>query len=208
MGALFAGIIRAPLTSVFMIFELTQDYQILVPLMITNMLSFGISRHFQAKPLYRALLEQDGVHMPDVTTRASTSIWRAGDVMMREFLLLPTSTPIARANQAFSENGMKCLPVGDGGALAGLVTREQVQHAIRTGLSEKTVSSILLKEFPHTHQDHPIDIVLARLGDSPGLLPVLDRTSTEHLDGIITLENVTHFVEGKWKDEVEAGGPA
>ena len=43
MGTLFAGIIRAPMTSVFMIFEITQDYQILVPLMVANLLSFVIS---------------------------------------------------------------------------------------------------------------------------------------------------------------------
>ena len=41
MGTLFAGIIRAPMTSVFMIFEITQDYQILVPLMVANLLSFA-----------------------------------------------------------------------------------------------------------------------------------------------------------------------
>jgi CIC family chloride channel protein len=64
MGALFAGIIRAPMTSVFMIFELTQDYQILIPLMVANLLSFAISRRFQPLTIYHALLEQDGVHLP------------------------------------------------------------------------------------------------------------------------------------------------
>jgi CIC family chloride channel protein len=65
MGTLFAGIIRAPLTSVFMIFEITQDYQILVPLMVANMLSLAISRHFQAEPIYHALLRQDGIVLDD-----------------------------------------------------------------------------------------------------------------------------------------------
>jgi CIC family chloride channel protein len=64
MGTLFAGIIRAPMTSVFMIFEITQDYQILVPLMVANMLSFYISRRYQPVPVYHALLEQDGVILP------------------------------------------------------------------------------------------------------------------------------------------------
>ena len=63
MGTLFAGIVRAPMTSVFMIFEITQDYQILVPLMVANLLSFVISSHYQPTPLYRALLEQDGVFL-------------------------------------------------------------------------------------------------------------------------------------------------
>jgi chloride channel protein, CIC family len=64
MGTLFAGIIRAPMTSVFMIFEITQDYQILVPLMVANLLSFVISRRYLPLPVYHALLEQDGVHLP------------------------------------------------------------------------------------------------------------------------------------------------
>jgi chloride channel protein, CIC family len=64
MGALFAGIIRAPMTSVFMIFELTQDYQILVPLMVANLLSFAISSHYQKVPVYHELLRQDGVRLP------------------------------------------------------------------------------------------------------------------------------------------------
>ena len=48
MGTLFAGIIRAPMTSVFMMFEITQDYQILVPLMVANLLSFVISQAVSA----------------------------------------------------------------------------------------------------------------------------------------------------------------
>jgi CIC family chloride channel protein len=63
MGTLFAGIIRAPMTSVFMIFELTQDYQILVPLMIANMISYGIARRLRPVPVYHALLKQDGVDL-------------------------------------------------------------------------------------------------------------------------------------------------
>jgi CIC family chloride channel protein len=64
MGALFAGVIRAPMTSVFMIFELTQDYEILVPLMVANMLSLLLSRRLQREPIYTALLQQDGIHLP------------------------------------------------------------------------------------------------------------------------------------------------
>lgn len=64
MGTLFAGIIRAPMTSVFMIFEITQDYHILVPLMVANMLSLMISKRYQPDPVYHALLRQDNVHLP------------------------------------------------------------------------------------------------------------------------------------------------
>src|SRR6185295_16915571 len=81
MGTLFAGIIRAPMTSVFMIFEITQDYQILVPLMVANMLSFMISKHYQPVPVYQALLHQDHIHLPTSESRATSPRWTAADVM-------------------------------------------------------------------------------------------------------------------------------
>jgi chloride channel protein, CIC family len=64
MGALFAGIVRVPLTSVIMIFEMTRDYSIIVPLMISNLISFYISYRLQEEPIYEALQHQDGLHLP------------------------------------------------------------------------------------------------------------------------------------------------
>src|SRR5690349_18023163 len=81
MGTLFAGIIRAPMTSVIMVFEITQDYQILVPLMVANLLSFWISRHYQPIPVYEALLRQDGVHLPSPEAADEIEAWTASDIM-------------------------------------------------------------------------------------------------------------------------------
>ncbi len=64
MGACFAGIIRVPLTSVIMIFEITRDYSIIVPLMIANLISYFISSRLQKEPIYEALQHQDGVYLP------------------------------------------------------------------------------------------------------------------------------------------------
>ena len=65
MGAAFAGIIRTPLTSVIMIFELTRDYSIIVPLMIANLTSFIISYRLQREPVYEALAHQQGIFLPE-----------------------------------------------------------------------------------------------------------------------------------------------
>src|SRR6202790_2684232 len=69
MGTAFAGIIRAPMTSVVMIFETTQDYAVIVPLMISNLVSFFISARLQREPIYDVLAYQDGVHLPSAATR-------------------------------------------------------------------------------------------------------------------------------------------
>jgi chloride channel protein, CIC family len=65
MGAFFAGAIRAPITSILIIFEMTGDYAIILPLMISNVISYTVAARLQPVPIYDALLRQDGVPMPD-----------------------------------------------------------------------------------------------------------------------------------------------
>ena len=128
MGAVFAGIIRAPMTSVFMIFELTQDYQVFVPLMVANMISFAISRQFQPVPLYRALLAQDHVHLPGAAARAAASSRRAREVMTSDFTMISPDASVASAADAVSTTGAKCFLVGNNGTVAGLITRDRIEQ--------------------------------------------------------------------------------
>ena len=64
MGAVFAGIVRAPMTSVLIIFEMTGGYGLVLPLMIANMSAFALARHWRHTPVYEALLAQDGIYLP------------------------------------------------------------------------------------------------------------------------------------------------
>jgi CIC family chloride channel protein len=64
MGAVFAGIVRAPMTSILIIFEMTGGYGLVLPLMIANMSAFALARSWRRVSVYEALLAQDGVHLP------------------------------------------------------------------------------------------------------------------------------------------------
>jgi CIC family chloride channel protein len=64
MGAVFAGIVRAPMTSVLIVFEMTGGYGLVLPLMIANMTAFALARHWRHVAVYEALLAQDGIHLP------------------------------------------------------------------------------------------------------------------------------------------------
>jgi CIC family chloride channel protein len=64
MGAMFAGVIRAPMTSVLIIFEMTGGYGLVLPLMIANMTAFALARSWRRTPIYEALLDQDGIYLP------------------------------------------------------------------------------------------------------------------------------------------------
>jgi chloride channel protein, CIC family len=63
MGAVFAGIVRAPMTSILIVFEMTGGYELVLPLMIANMSAFVLARHWRPIPVYDALLMQDGIEL-------------------------------------------------------------------------------------------------------------------------------------------------
>jgi len=65
MGAVFAGIVRAPMTSILIIFEMTGGYGLVLPLMIANMSAFALARHWRRVPVYEALLAQDGIYLDE-----------------------------------------------------------------------------------------------------------------------------------------------
>src|ERR1041385_1249708 len=64
MGAAFAGIVRAPVTSIIIIFEMTNNYSIILPLMIANIISYLLASELSLTPFYDAVLLQDGIHLP------------------------------------------------------------------------------------------------------------------------------------------------
>jgi CIC family chloride channel protein len=64
MGAVFAGIVRAPMTSILIVFEMTGGYGLVLPLMIANMSAFALARYWREVPVYDALLAQDGIVLP------------------------------------------------------------------------------------------------------------------------------------------------
>ena len=64
MGAVFAGIVRAPMTSILIVFEMTGGYGLVLPMMIANMSAFALARHWRPIPVYEALLLQDGIELP------------------------------------------------------------------------------------------------------------------------------------------------
>jgi CIC family chloride channel protein len=190
MGTLFAGIIRAPMTSVFMIFEITQDYQILVPLMVANLLSFVISRRYQPVPIYHALLQQDGVHLPLPGTQAAGSVRTARHVMREEVPFISPDTTIEAARRHPLGAGEPGLLVGTRDHLLGVITRKQFNEWCQSSTAEGSIGSVVDRAFVHVHPDHPLDVVLDRLSESAGMLPVVSRTDARRVEGVITPDSL------------------
>jgi CIC family chloride channel protein len=190
MGALFAGIIRAPMTSVFMIFEITQDYQILVPLMVANMLSFVISRRFQPTPIYHALLQQDRVHLPSPFGRSSASSpTTARQIMGTDVHLIPVDATADQACLIASEHPAPMYLVGSSAQLRCSVSRSALEQW-KDSKPDERLESLVGDSFVHVHPDHPLEVVLERWFQSGGVLPVVSRADARRLEGVITRESI------------------
>jgi CIC family chloride channel protein len=175
-----------------MIFEITQDYQILVPLMVANLLSFVISRRFQPVPVYHALLRQDGIHLPSAAAHGPRRARTARQVMtVNDGSVLPPELTIAAAWQRVQTNEQPVYLVGTPPRLVGAVSRSDLDALHTTGKAGDPLETITQKSFVHAHPDHQMDVVLERLEESGGLLPVVSRTDAYHLEGVITADNLT-----------------
>src|SRR5262245_32180900 len=190
MGTLFAGIIRAPMTSVFMIFEITQDYQILVPLMVANLLSFMISKRYQSVPVYHALLHQDGVHLPSAATQQALPLRTARHVMQTDVPFLPIDMSVDDAWRWALEHEAPAYLVGTRDRLEGLITTEHLDAWRGAGRSDQPIGALVDESFVHAHPDHPLDVVLERLSASRGLLPVVSRAEARRVEGIVTADSL------------------
>jgi CIC family chloride channel protein len=81
MGTLFAGFLRAPMTSVFMIVEVSGNYSIILPVMISNTIAYLISRQFQPHPLFDVLSRQDGTELPSMEEERESPILTVQEAM-------------------------------------------------------------------------------------------------------------------------------
>jgi chloride channel protein, CIC family len=191
MGAAFAGIVRAPMTSVVMIFEITRDYAVIVPLMVSNLVSYFIASRLQKEPIYEVLAEQDGIHLPKFGS------WQQRrrlvmQVMQPAGQVLSAGETILKALELTREAPQRAWIVTDAQGVAGMLTFEQLESAAGKGNMDAPVSALLkVGEFPHVHADHSLDDALDRMGAfRVDVLPVVSRANVHQLLGMVRLQDV------------------
>ena len=192
MGTAFAGIVRAPMTSVVMIFEITRDYAVIVPLMISNLISFFISSRLQRQPIYEALARQDGIHLPTMETRQQAADRRVALVLRPATVILDAAAPVRSALETTTSSDTNAWPVVDGQKLLGILSLENLKQVASAGSDDRPLRDLLqLESFPHLHSDHPLSTALERMGaHGLNVLPVVNRADVQKLEGIVTLRDV------------------
>ena len=217
MGVAFAGIVRVPLTSVIMIFEMTRDYSIIVPLMISNLISFYISYHLQREPIYEALQHQDGIHLPAGARdrQGMPVVWAAVTPAEHVF---SGSTTVEDAARSLDEE-RNAAPVVSEHGLLGMASLAQLHKHVAEGHGDWTLAQVLpaydssdpltVENFPHLHVDQPLDAALRHMAQAKlNVLPVVSRTNLRNLRGVVSLSGILRAYGVTDTEEAAAPEPA
>jgi CIC family chloride channel protein len=200
MGAVFAGVVRTPMTSVIMIFELTRDYSIIVPLMLANLIAFFVSHRLQPAGVYEALAEQDGIHLPAHTATHAARELRIERAMRPVERLMTEDLTVADVLAQTIARGDAGAVVLRGGTPV-LVSRADLEAAVQRGDGANPVGHAIAMSgdrsgspepgFLHLHPDQPLSLALQRMGQSGReVLPVVSRGDVRILLGVVTLGDV------------------
>jgi len=203
MGTAFAGVIRAPMTSVVMIFEITRDYAVIVPLMISSLVSFFISARFQKQSIYEVLAHQDGIHLPTAETRQHEAQRRVAQAMRDATEVWQVQMTVQEALDRAKFSEFHAWPVSDERGVAGVVSLKTLRQAAKENEGATPLGKLVeAEEFPHVHEDHSLNIALDRMGANQlDLLPVVNRADIHKLLGIVTLQDILEIYGVAPRDE-------
>ena len=189
MGSLMAGVTRAPLLAVIMIFELTQNTAVLLPMMVVSVLAVASARILQKDSMYVASLRSAGIvweKTPEATALASLKV---SDIMRRDVALIPRTMPLPEIVSAFLRSRSLLLYVGDEeGRLVGVVDIHEVKESFQErDLAGLVVAEDLATEIPFATPEEPLTSVNEKLWfRDVGQLPVVDSPDRRRFLGIVT----------------------
>jgi chloride channel protein, CIC family len=202
MGTLFAGILRAPMTSVFMILEVSGNYSIIVPVILSNAIAYFISRTFQPVPIFDLLSRQDGLDLPSLEEERELPLLRVEDAMRPPVgQILNGRMSLKEAQQHVQGSAQEFFVVGMRADEWSGISRSNL---IELSASPETQLSHLLNvHVPYLHPDHPLDTALRLIGEWP-LLPVVHRADSQRLLGVVSLDDVMRAYRGAGLGESHA----
>jgi CIC family chloride channel protein len=191
MGVLFAGFLRAPLTSVFMVLEVSQNYSIILPVILANTIAYLLSRSLAPEPIFELFTHQDGLELPSMEEQREEVGLRLEDALVSLSVpVLEGRESIGAANVELSLRHAPAMLIkfADGTCYA-LRTEELLSLSATLTPDTPLERALSTERTPLLFPDMPLDAALRHFPRWP-LLPIANRASKGSLEGMVTLENV------------------
>ena len=190
MAAFFGGVAHAPITAILILFEMTGDYQIILPLMLSTVLSTIVAKNLSPDSIYTLKLKRRGVELSEDTQAIDLMQGVTAEIAMnRETEAVPLDLPLVELMSTFSSTHYHALPVVQNETeLVGLITINELDQLRSKGtLESKTIADILTFNNPATIRPHePVWMALRHLEDQgEGCVPVVSETGKNILLGVL-----------------------
>lgn len=191
MGVLFAAFLRAPMTSVFMVLEVSGNYSIIVPVIVANTVAYVISRSLQNVPIFDVLTRQDGLVLPSLEEQREEEILRVEDAMKSApELILDAASPLEDASIRTSDLDDKSFLVRMSPSGWSVISRDLLDRMMKEGKGALSLGSVLpIQRLPYLYPDLPLDAALRCINQSD-IIPVVNRADLRRLEGIVTRDDV------------------
>ena len=199
MGAVFAGAARAPITAVLIMFELTGDYRIILPLAFAIVVATEISRRLSGDTIYTLKLRRRGIDL-GASARTIMQSLRVCDAMQEAPAPALPETPIARLIERLSDGRTEAVPVVNReGSQVGVVTRREIELALKTGETTDAAGA-LARWLPPLLPEQSLEEALTLLVDEPSGLPVVAGDS-QTLAGWLTHVDVLRAYRQRMRND-------
>ncbi len=192
MGALFAGAAHAPITAVLIIFELTDDYRMILPLMTACVLSTIVAKRLLRDSIYTLKLTRRGVHFSLGRDISLMNELQVKDAMTTDLITVSCGATVRDVAELFENTKHHGFPLVDGkGELRGVVALQDIREAMRRGLADVPVEQVATHTLVVAHPTESLNEALRKLGlRDVGRLPVVDEENPRKLLGLITRKNI------------------
>ena len=200
MAALFAGAARAPFTAILIVFEMTDDYRLILPLMITVIVSLLVAERLHRDSIYTLKLTRRGIHLRhgrDVDVMESVGV---NEVMVRQPVTVPLDLPVSSLADEFLRTGRHGFPViNRDGSLFGVVSLEDYRRIIMdksAATDQLVVGDIATRNMVTVYPDESVGVALRRMAPRDlSRLPVVARNDPHHLLGVVRRQDIVRAYE-------------
>lgn len=194
MTSLLVAIIRTPFTAFIMLFEMTRDYELILPLMISSIGAYWISNLITKESVYELVAEYEGVHLPTSSDNECLNEMSVEECMTKEVLCLESNDFIKDIIGVVSDSTYSGFPVLKDNRLIGVVNRCELQEMFLENPDCKVANTAKYSVIS-IYPDQSLLVALDKMKRFEiGRLPVVSRFNDRYLLGLVTPEDIVNYL--------------